>query len=249
MMRWKLILEYEGSAFCGWQRQENALSVQQVLEEAIEKFSGERVVLTTAGRTDAGVHALGQVAHFDLAKETSGEIVRDAINAHVRPHRVSVLSADAAAPNFNARLDARMRTYRYIVINRRAPLTVLSGQAWHIVKPLALHPMQEAAALLIGNHDFSTFRAANCQAKSPVKTLDAIMIEQHEDVFVFTVRARSFLYHQVRNIVGTLSMVGLGQWSVEDFKTAFEACDRTKGGPTAPADGLFFVGVEYPQKL
>jgi tRNA pseudouridine38-40 synthase len=245
MTRWKITLEYDGTAYCGWQRQAHDLSIQQIVEEAIEKFSGEQVTLHVAGRTDAGVHACAQVAHFDLAKETDGDTVRDAVNFHVKPHRVAVLKAEAVDNDFHARFGARGRSYRYIIVNRRAPLALLADHAWHVPKPLSIEPMQQAAQLLIGQHDFSTFRAQNCQANSPIKTLDVLEIKKEDEQLIFSTRARSFLYHQVRNMVGTLVMVGNGQWSVEQFKSAFEARDRKAGGPTAPAHGLYFWGVEY----
>jgi tRNA pseudouridine38-40 synthase len=249
MKRWKITVEYDGSGFRGWQRQAHDPSVQQALEEAIEKFSGESVTLHVAGRTDAGVHAYANVAHFDLQKETDADTVRDAVNFHVRPHRVAVLKAEAVSDEFHARFSAEARSYVYRIINRRAPLALLAEQAWQVAKPLDIAPMREAAALLIGHHDFSTFRAQNCQSNSPLKTLDLLDIAAEGEVIAFHTRARSFLYHQVRNMVGTLAMVGSGQWSVADFKAAFEARGRTKGGPTAPPQGLFFKEVIYPQKL
>lgn len=245
MTRWKLTLEYDGSGFCGWQRQAHDLSVQQVVENAILKFSGETVTLHVAGRTDAGVHARGQVAHFDLAKEIAADAVQGAINFHVRPHRVSVIRAETVSMEFHARFGAISRAYRYRIINRRAPLALAAGQAWHVVKPLELEPMRLAAQALIGKHDFSTFRAANCQANSPIRTLDELSVTRDGEEFTVETRARSFLYHQVRNMVGTLALVGSGQWSVGDFAAAFAAKDRTKGGPTAPADGLCFWEVKY----
>lgn len=246
MTRWKLLIEYEGGGFCGWQRQENGPSVQQTIEDAIHKFSGETVKLYVAGRTDAGVHALGQVAHFDLEKETDAKTVEGAINFHVRPHRISILKAETAAPDFNARMSALSRVYRYLVVNRSAPLALMQGRAWLFPRPLTLAPMQEAARILIGRKmDFSTFRAQGCQANSPMRTLDRLDISQDGELFAFDVEARSFLYHQVRNMVGTLTLVGAGQWSVADFRAAFEAADRTRGGPTAPAEGLYFAAVRY----
>ncbi len=247
MTRRKLTLEYDGSGFCGWQKQAHGTTVQQVLEEAIQKFSGETVTLHVAGRTDAGVHAQAQVAHFDLEKDTTDAVVRDALNFHVRPHRVVVLQAETVADTFHARFDALSRSYRYRIVNRRAPLALLADQAWHVSKPLSLAPMQEAAKILIGKHDFSTFRAQYCQSKSPVRTLDQLDIAADGEVVTIHTKARSFLYHQVRNMVGTLVYVGTGYWTVEDFKAAFAACDRTKGGPTAPPQGLCFWDVTYPQ--
>jgi len=246
-MRWKLTIEYDGTAFCGWQRQNNGLSVQQALEEAIEKFSGERVTLHVAGRTDAGVHARAQVAHADIVKETSADVVRDALNFHVKPHRIAVLDVESVSEEFHARFSAQARSYRYQILNRRAPAALLVDFVWHMAKPLAIEAMQEAANILIGQHDFSTFRASECQANSPIKTLDKLLVVRDGDLITFETRARSFLYHQVRNMVGTLALVGTGQWNLDDFKTALAAHDRKAGGPTAPAQGLFFWGVEYPQ--
>lgn len=247
MTRYKLTVEYDGSGFHGWQRQPSAVSVQKTLEEAIQKFSGEDVTLHVAGRTDAGVHARANVAHFDLQKETTGEVVRDALNFYVRPHRVSVMLAEPVKDDFHARFDAVARSYRYLIINRRPPLALMAEQAWHVIKPLAVEPMQAAVQCILGKHDFSTFRAQGCQSKSPLKTLDRLDIWREGDNLWFHVGARSFLYHQVRNMVGTLTMVGAGQWSVADFNKAFEARDRRAGGPTAPSQGLTFWDVTYPQ--
>ncbi len=246
MTRWKLTIEYDGSGLSGWQKQANALSVQQALEEAIQKFSGETVATFVAGRTDAGVHARAQVAHFDLAKETNGDVVRDAVNYHLKPNKIAILNAEAVDESFHARLNAVQRSYRYRIVNRRAPLTFQSNYAWQVAHPLDAGAMQRAADLLLGKHDFSTFRASNCQANSPLRTLDKLDVTRDgDDVFVLAA-ARSFLYHQVRNMVGTLALVGAGNWSLDDFAAAFKACDRAKGGPTAPAEGLYFWGVSYP---
>jgi len=216
------------------------------LEDAIKKFSGEEVTLYVAGRTDTGVHARAQAAHFDLEKKTSGDVIRDALNFHVRPHKVVVLEADAVSSQFHSRFDALNRSYKYLVINRRAPLTLETDQAWHVPKPLNIPMMQAAAQILIGKHNFSTFRAQHCQSNSPIRTLDRMEITSQGETVIFETQARSFLYHQVRNMVGTLVMVGTCQWSIDDFKTAFDACDRKAGGPTAPPQGLYFMGVNYP---
>ncbi|MDR3450245.1 MAG: tRNA pseudouridine(38-40) synthase TruA [Alphaproteobacteria bacterium] len=247
MTRWKLTIEYDGTDFCGWQRQPDAPSVQQAIEEAIEKFCGEKTGLTVAGRTDTGVHARAQVAHADIARETSGDIVRDALNFHIRPHKIAILEAAAVAEDFHARFDALGRSYRYVIHNRRAPLTLDLHRMWHVARPLDIETMQRAADILIGQHDFSTFRAQNCQSKSPVKTLDRLEVTREGEIVTVHAEARSFLYHQVRNMVGTLALVGSGKWTLNDFRTAFAACDRTKGGPTAPPDGLFFWEVRYPR--
>lgn len=250
MTRWKLTLEYDGRGFSGWQRQDHAVTVQGVLEDALRRFSGEAPTLHVAGRTDAGVHARAQVAHVDLEKETRAGEIQGALNFHVRPHRVSVLNVEQVSGDFHARFSALSRAYRYLIVNRRAPLALREGLAWAIARPLSVQAMEEAAEILIGTHDFSTFRAAGCQSNSPLKTLDALSIRrggEDEDEIVISVRARSFLYHQVRNMVGTLALVGTGQWTLADFKAAFAAADRTKGGPTAPPDGLVFWDVTYPQ--
>lgn len=244
--RWKLTIEYDGTGFRGWQSQAEGITVQQVIEKAIHSFSSEEVTLYVAGRTDAGVHAFAQVAHFDLEKPMEAHAICGAINFFVKPHRVSILKAEIVPDDFHARFNAQARSYRYLIDNRQAPLALMAGRAWHFPRPLALVPMQEAARHLIGYHDFSTFRASGCQANSPLRTLDKMEITQQGEVFTFETKARSFLYHQVRNMVGTLAMVGTGQWSVQDFADAFVAADRMRGGPTAPPEGLYFYGVDYP---
>jgi len=244
--RYRITVEYDGTDFVGFQRQTNGPSVQAALEAAIEKFCGEKVTVHCAGRTDAGVHALGQVCHFDLAREREDDTVRDAINAHLRPLPVSVLSAARAAEDFHARFSAKGRAYRYRIVNRRAPLALESHRAWLVQTPLDVAAMHEAAQRLIGRHDFSTFRASECQAKTPVKTLDVLSVARTGEEIAIEARARSFLHHQVRNMVGTLRLVGEGKWSADDLSAALAACDRAKGGPTAPAEGLYLVEVIYP---
>ncbi|HEY4473068.1 MAG TPA: tRNA pseudouridine(38-40) synthase TruA, partial [Stellaceae bacterium] len=229
----------------GWQRQANGLSVQEALETAFERFCGERLTVFGAGRTDAGVHALAQVAHVDLAREADPEVIRSAINHHLRPHAISVLDAMPAPPGFDARLSARSRRYLYRILNRRAPPALERGRVWHVAPPLDAAAMQEGARHLVGHHDFSTFRDSLCQAKSPVKTLDLLDVAIDGEEIRIAARARSFLHHQVRNMAGTLKLVGLGQWDPEDVATALAACDRRAGGPTAPAEGLALVAVEY----
>ncbi|MBM3541200.1 MAG: tRNA pseudouridine(38-40) synthase TruA [Alphaproteobacteria bacterium] len=245
MPRYKLVIEYDGAAFVGWQRQANGPSVQAAVEDAVFKFCQERVTVHAAGRTDAGVHALGQVAHLDLVKETPPGKVRDAVSFHLKPLPVVVLSAEVAAEDFNARLKARRRTYLYRIVNRRAPLALDRGRAWHLGAPLDAAAMHGAAQALVGRHDFTTFRASQCQARSPVKTLDELSVERQGEEIRVTARARSFLHHQVRNMVGTLRLVGEGKWSAADVRRALEACDRAAGGPTAPPDGLYLVSVDY----
>ncbi len=245
MVRYRLTVEYDGTPFVGWQRQDNGPSVQGALEEAIFKLCGETVTVTGAGRTDAGVHALGQVAHFDLAKEFAPEKIRDALNHFVRPEPVAVLEAEIAAPDFHARFSAKARHYLYRIVCRRAPLALERGRAWHVVHELDAGAMHAAAQSLIGQHDFTTFRAAECQAKSPVKTLDRLTVRRALDEIDVEASARSFLHHQVRSIVGTLKLVGEGKWRVREVADALKACDRSRCGPVAPPDGLHLVKVDY----
>jgi tRNA pseudouridine38-40 synthase len=245
MPRYKLTIEYDGTGLVGWQRQANGLSVQEALETAFERFCGERLTVFGAGRTDAGVHALAQVAHVDLAREADPDVIRSAINHHLRPHAISVIEAMPAPPGFDARLSARSRRYLYRILNRRAPPALERGRVWHVAPPLNPAAMQEGARHLVGHHDFSTFRDSLCQAKSPVKTLDVLDVTTDGEEIHIAARARSFLHHQVRNMAGTLKLVGLGQWCPEDVATALAARDRRAGGPTAPAEGLALVGVEY----
>ncbi len=246
MTRYKLTIEYDGRPFVGWQRQTNGTSVQQSLEEAVQAFCGEKTRVYGAGRTDAGVHALGQVAHVDFSRKTDGGTVRDALNAHLRPAPVAVIQAQAVGDGFHARTSARQRNYLYRIANRRAPLALEDGRAWHVQMELDAASMHDAAQVLVGKHDFTTFRASQCQAKSPVKTLTAVEVERIGTEILFHVRARSFLHHQVRNIVGTLKLVGEGKWNEADVKAALEVCDRSSGGPTAPPDGLYLTRVDYP---
>lgn len=245
MPRYKIVLEYDGRNFVGWQRQKNGPSVQEALEEAIFRFCGERPRVFGAGRTDAGVHALGQVAHFDLGRAAKPDTIRDALNFHLKPLPVTVLSAEEVPENFHARLSARERAYLYRIVNRRTPLALESGRAWQVKVPLDAAAMHRAAQLLVGKHDFTTFRASLCQAKSPVKTLNTLDVEREGDEIRIHARARSFLHHQVRNIAGTLALVGEGKWREADVAAALEARDRRKGGPTAPAEGLYLTGVVY----
>lgn len=245
MSRYKITIEYDGSGFVGWQRQENGFSVQQAIEEAINKFSGEKITLFGAGRTDSGVHALGQVAHFDLQKNTDADTVRDAVNFHLKPACVSILDATPVADDFDARFSALERAYRYRITNRRAPLAVGRGYSWWVPVPLNVEAMNEAAGHLVGKHDFTTFRSVHCQAKSPLKTLNALTVTGDGESIEIEARAPSFMHHQVRNFAGTLKLVGEGKWSPGKVKTALEKKDRTAGGPTAPPDGLYFVEVVY----
>lgn len=245
MPRYKLILEYDGGPFCGWQRQSNGRSIQGSLEDAVAALTGSRSDVTGAGRTDAGVHALGQAAHLDLEREWPPERLRDALNHHLRPAAVAVLEARRVADDFHARFHATRRHYRYLIVNRSAPLTLEAGRAWFVRKPLRAELMHEAAERLVGQHDFTSFRSSLCQARSPVKTLDHLAVRRLEDRIEVTARARSFLHHQVRNLVGTLKLVGEGAWPVERVEAALEARSRTAAGPTAPAAGLYLTGVDY----
>jgi tRNA pseudouridine38-40 synthase len=243
--RYRLTVEYDGAPFVGWQRQDNGPSVQGALEEAVRKFAQEDVNVQGAGRTDSGVHALGQVAHFDLVKDASADTVRDALNFHLRPNPVSVIEASIAEPDFHARFSAKGRVYEYRIVNRRAGLALERGHAWHIPYALDAAAMHEAAQVLIGRHDFSSFRSADCQAESPVKTLDVLNVSRHGEGIVIRAEARSFLHSQVRILVGTLKLVGDGHWGVSSVAKALAACNRTKAGPTAPPDGLYLVRVIY----
>jgi tRNA pseudouridine38-40 synthase len=245
MPRYKLTIEYDGTPFVGWQVQDNGASVAGEIENAIEKFAGERAALYGAGRTDAGVHALAQVAHVDLAKEWETDTVRDAINAQLRPHPVAVLAAERVADDFHARFSATKRHYLYRIINRRADLALERDRAWKIARPMDAEAMHKAAQHLVGNHDFTTFRSTECQAKSPVKTLDQLDVTRAGDEIRISVSARSFLHNQVRSMVGSLAQVGEGRWSAEDLKKALDSKDRTACGPVAPACGLYLVRVDY----
>jgi len=249
MPRYKLTLEYDGASYSGWQWQENARSVQRALEEAIARFA-EPARIGGAGRTDAGVHARGQVAHVDLARDWPGWRLREAINAHLTKagEQVSVIEVEQAAEDFDARRSAFARHYRYVVINRRAPLVFEAGRAWRVKTPLDAQAMHEAAQVLVGRHDFSTFRDAQCQANSPLRTLDYFHVSAQAETIHFDVGARSFLHRQVRSMVGSLVEVGLGKWKAADLRAALEAADRARCGPVAPPDGLYLMRVDYPAK-
>jgi tRNA pseudouridine38-40 synthase len=245
MPRFRLVIEYDGTPFVGWQIQEGGLSVQGLVTDAIAAFSGERVILYGAGRTDAGVHALGQVAHFDLARDWRADRVRDALNAQLRPHPIAVLSAEKVDADFDARRSARRRHYLYRIVNRRADLALERHRAWRVPRRLDAAAMHEAAQALVGRHDFTTFRAAECQAKSPVKTLDRLAVERTGDEIRILSSARSFLQHQVRSMVGSLALVGEGKWRAEDLAAALAARSRSACGPVAPPEGLYLVNLEY----
>jgi len=245
MPRFKLTLEYDGGPFVGWQHQANGLSVQEVLETAIFRFCGEQVRVQAAGRTDSGVHALGQVAHADLEKEADTDTVRDALNHHMKPHPVAVIAAEMVPETFEARFSATGRAYLYRILDRRAPPVLDRGRVWHVRSRLDAEAMQEAARALVGRHDFTSFRAKECQARSPVKTLDRLVVNRTGDEIRLIAEARSFLHHQVRNMVGTLALVGQGRWTRADVERALAVRDRAAAGPTAPPQGLYLTGVRY----
>jgi tRNA pseudouridine38-40 synthase len=245
MPRYRLTLEYDGTPFVGWQIQENGPSVQGRLAQAIKAFSGEDTIPRGAGRTDAGVHACGQVAHFDLAKDWTTDKIRDALNAQLRPDPISVLVCERAADDFDARFSATSRHYRYRIVTRRAPLALDRNRAWHVVHALDAAAMHRAAQALIGHHDFTTFRSAECQAASPVKTLDRLAVTQIGERIGIEVSARSFLHNQVRSMVGSLKLVGEGKWTAADLEQALAARDRAACGPVAPACGLYLAKVDY----
>lgn len=245
MPRYRLILEYDGSPFVGWQRQTNGLSVQEVVETALKGVCGEAPTIRGAGRTDAGVHASGQVAHVDLSRAWRPDVLRDAVNAHMRPHPVAVTAAMVAADDFDARHSAVRRHYEYRLINRRAPLTLQRDRAWLVKRKLDAGAMHEAAQILVGRHDFSTFRDSECQAESPIRTMERFDVMKDGDLILMTLSARSFLHRQVRSMVGSLEHVGSGRWTADDLRRALEARDRTWCGTVAPAAGLYLMSVDY----
>jgi len=243
--RYKLTIEYDGAPFSGWQFQADRTTVQGVLTAALEALTGEKTLVQGAGRTDAGVHARGQVAHIDLAKEWDPGTVRDALNAHLRPHPVAVLAAERVAEDFNARTSARKRHYLYRIVNRRPDLTFDLKYAWRVPRPLDAAAMHEAAQRLVGRHDFTTFRSTECQANSPQKTLDQLdVVRDGVDVLV-RASARSFLHNQVRSMVGSLVLAGVGEWSADELARVLAARDRSACGPVAPPDGLYLMKVDY----
>ena len=245
MPRYKVTVEYDGGPFVGWQRQDTGPSIQAALEDAIFAFTAERVHVQGAGRTDAGVHARGQVAHFDLANEKPIEEVRGALNFHLKPHPIVVPTVEIAAPDFHARFSATWRRYRYRILNRRTPAGLDRGQVWHVPVPLDDKAMADAAAVLIGKHDFNSFRSVACQSKTSIKTLDLLSVARNGEEIDIEVGARSFLHNQVRILAGTLQLVGRGQWRTADVEAALAACDRTRAGPTAPPVGLCLIEVVY----
>jgi tRNA pseudouridine38-40 synthase len=244
MPRYKLTVEYDGTPFAGWQMQDRP-TVQGRLTEAVKAFSGEDVIPRGAGRTDAGVHALAQVAHVDLTKDWPAKKVRDALNAQLRPDPISVLACEQVPEGFDARFSAKARHYRYRIVNRRSPLALDRDRAWHVIYQLDAEAMHEAAQVLVGHHDFTTFRSTECQAASPEKTLDRLAVTRDGQEVRIEASSRSFLHNQVRSMVGSLRLVGGGKWSAADLKKALEARDRTACGPVAPAYGLYLLRVDY----
>jgi len=244
--RWRLTIEYDGGPFMGWQRQDHGPSVQQTLEEAVKRMTGEDAQLMAAGRTDAGVHALAMSAHVDIARSLTPHRLREGLNALVRPHPISVIEVETVADDWHARFSCVGRRYLYRVLNRRAPAALDHGRVWHIPVPLEVEAMREGAAHLVGRHDFTTFRSAQCQSDSPVKTLDRLEVSKVGEEIHIEAAARSFLHHQVRSMVGCLAMVGRGQWEPGDIEKALEARDRSALGFNAPPDGLYFVEAIYP---
>ena len=245
MQRYKIKIEYEGTPFVGWQFQKNGQSIQEVLQKAIFKFSKEKVTVIGAGRTDSGVHALGQTAHFDLKKRINKKKILPAINQNIENNSVTVLKIDKANNKFHARHDAKKRTYRYLIVNRQSPLALQKNKAWHIRKKLDLLSMKKGAKFLLGTHDFSTFRASACGAKSPIRTMEKILIKKHKDKITLQFTSRSFLQQQVRSMVGCLKYLGECKWNLNDFIKSFKSKNRLKCAPPAPACGLYLVKVEY----
>ena len=247
MTRWRLTIEYDGGPFMGWQRQEHGPSVQQALEEALQRMTGEESVFNAAGRTDAGVHALAMSTHVDVMKSLTPHRLREGLNALVRPQPISVLAVEEVAAEWHARFSCIGRRYLYRILARRAPPALDSGRVWHIAAPLDVEAMAQGAAHLVGRHDFTTFRSAQCQSDSPVKTLDALEVSRVGEEIHVRAAARSFLHHQVRSMVGCLAMVGRGQWRPDDMKKALEGRDRSALGFNAPPHGLYFVEAIYPE--
>ncbi len=247
MTRWRLTIEYDGGPFMGWQRQEHGPSVQQTLEEAIHRMTGELATVHAAGRTDAGVHALAMTAHVDVVKNLTEHRLREGLNALVRPQPVSILAARHASDDWHARFSCVERRYVYRILNRRAPPALDRGRVWHVAVPLDADAMAEGAAMLVGRHDFTTFRSVHCQSDSPVKTLDGLEVSRVGEEIHVCAEARSFLHHQIRSMVGCLALVGRGQWQPDDMRKALEARDRAALGLNAPPHGLYFVGASYPE--
>jgi len=245
MQRFKIKIEYDGTPFVGWQFQKNGQSIQEIIQKAIFKFSNEKVTVIGSGRTDSGVHALGQVAHFDLKKKIKEKKILPAINQNIGNKPITVLKVNKTNKKFHSRHNAKKRTYRYLIINRQSPLTLQKNKAWHIRKKLDLLSMKKGAKLLLGTHDFSTFRASSCQAKSPIKTMERILIKKNRDKIILQFTSRSFLQQQVRSMVGSLKYLGESKWNIKDFIKSFKSKNRIKCAPPAPACGLYLLKIEY----
>ena len=245
MQRYKIKIEYEGTSFVGWQFQKNGQSIQEVLQKAIFNFSNEKVIVTGAGRTDSGVHALAQTAHFDLKKKMKKKNILSAINQNIGKKPITILKVNKVNKNFHARYDAKRRTYRYLIINRQSPLALQKNKAWHIRQRLDLLSMKKGAKLLLGTHDFSTFRASSCGAKSPIKTMEKISIKKNKDKITLQFTSKSFLQQQVRSMVGCLKYLGESKWNLKDFVKSFKSKNRLKCAPPAPACGLYLMKIEY----
>ena len=245
MQRYKIKIEYEGTPFVGWQFQKNGQSIQEVLQKAIFNFSKEKVVVIGAGRTDSGVHALAQVAHFDLKKKIKIKSLLPAINQNIGNKPVTVLKINKVNKKFHARFDAKKRTYQYTIVNRQSPLTLQKNKAWHIRKKLDVKAMKKGTKLLLGTHDFSTFRASSCGAKSPIKTMEKISIKKNKDKITLKFTSKSFLQQQVRSMVGCIKYLGEGKWNLETFKQSFKSKNRIKCAPPAPACGLYLAKIKY----
>jgi len=245
MNRYKIMIEYDGTPFVGWQFQKNGLSIQKVLQDAVFNFSKEKTIMTGAGRTDAGVHALKQIAHFDLKKKIQKKNLLPAINQNISNKSVTVLKINRVNKNFHARHDAKKRTYEYLIVNRQSPLTLQKNKAWHIRKKLDIKAMKKGSKLLLGTHDFSTYRAASCGAKSPVRTIEKILIKKNKDKISLQFTSRSFLQQQVRSMVGCIKYLGEGKWSIDKFKNTFKSKKRSACAPPAPACGLYLKNIIY----
>ena len=245
MQRYKIKIEYDGTPFVGWQFQKNGQSVQEVIQKAIFNFSKENVIVTGAGRTDSGVHAFAQIAHFDLKKKIQKKNLLPAINQNISNKSVTVLKINRVNKNFHARHDAKKRTYEYLIVNRQSPLTLQKNKAWHIRKKLDIKSMKKGSKLLLGTHDFSTYRAASCEAKSPIRTMEKILIKKNKDKIYLQFTSRSFLQQQVRSMVGCIKYLAEGKWSIDTFQKAFNSKKRSKCAPPAPACGLYLKKISY----
>ena len=245
MQRYKIKIEYDGTPFVGWQFQKNGLSIQEVLQKAIFNFSKEKVLVTGAGRTDSGVHAYAQVAHFDLEKKIEKKNFLPGINSHISNKSIAILKINKTSKKFHARFDAKKRTYQYVIINRQSPLAIQKNKAWHIRKKLNFEAMKKGAKFLLGTHDFSTFRSSSCGAKSPIKTMEKVSVKKIKDKIILKFTSKSFLQQQVRSMVGCIKYLGDGKWNIDDFEKSFKSKKRIKCAPPAPACGLYLTNIKY----